>query len=196
MIARKVRVNAEPDLTQALYDCDSVGGLSTESCTLTDIGTGATIFVVVSAFTEFTDLVLTCSSYSYTSMQPPVELLSEQASDPISLNTNQYQDFTFETTDSTDVSCTLEGVSGDADLFLRWSQPPVTDGRFQTFDCSSENELSSEICTVANPGGAVTLYARVVAFQAFEGVVITCSVLEGTGGESVSRGGLDLFGSG
>lgn len=113
---------------------------------------------------------MTCSSYSDDSVSVTSELEDGIASAPIQLNVNQVQDFQFETTG--DATCILEGLNGDADLYLRWNDPPVTTGR-PAYDCSSLEDGSNESCSVVNPG-ATTLWARVFAYQSFTDVVITC----------------------
>jgi hypothetical protein len=134
-----------------------------------------TLFLTVVAYTQFSDLTLICSSFSDDSVEPPLQLSAGVASAPIQLGTNQVQDFLVDTADLSDVSCSLEGNSGDADLFLRWSEHPVLDARFPIYDCSSEGETSIESCEVVNPGNATALWARIFAFQSADDVVITCT---------------------
>ena len=157
------------------FDCSSANSGSLESCSLTNIEAGSTLFIVVEAYQEFTDLVLTCSSYSEGSVEEVVQLKAGRPSEPFRLSTNQVQDFTLETNDEEFAACMLKGDSGDADLYLRWSEAPVIEGRLRNFDCASENEFSAETCTVANPGNATTLWAKVFAFRGFNGIVITCT---------------------
>ena len=146
---------------------------SVETCIVSDVGASSTVFATVEAFSDFNDLVLTCSSYTDSSVSDPLVLDNGVASDPIQLNTNQVQDFTFDTTG--DASCILEGTTGDADLFLRWMDPPELDLRFPLYDCASENFASNEACSVVNPGDATILWARVLAFEGFNDVSITCA---------------------
>ena len=184
VVSFKVRIDAEPNLIEALYDCSSAGFGSLESCTLHNVAAGSTLFAVVEAYTDFTDLVLTCSSSAESSVQSAVELTAGLPSEPFGLNTLQIQDFTFATPLKSSATCWLEGDSGDADLFLRWSDPPIIDGRIHQFDCASENEFSAETCSVANPGNATVLWARVFAFQGFDGIVITCAGATPTGNDT------------
>ena len=137
---------------------------------MSDLPPGTTLFVTILAYSDFSDLILTCSSYSDTPVS--VSQLSDGiVSESIQLNVNQVQDFTFDTT--SDATCTLEGLNGDADLYLRWNEPPVLVDR-PAYDCASVSATSSESCSVVNPGDAAVLWARVFAYQSFRDVVLTC----------------------
>jgi hypothetical protein len=173
----QVRIDAEPDLKKGLYDCASVGDTSAEVCLLSNVEKGATLFVVVEAFTDFEDLILACYSYSDGSVQEAMELLPGVALGPFHLRTNQIKDFTYQTASDSDFICALEGETGDADLFLQWFDPPilaVAEGQAQ-YDCASESESSMETCTIENTKGATIVWARVQAFQSFDDVLITCA---------------------
>jgi len=173
-----VGVDIEPDLDQGSYDCSSrSSATASEMCIVSGLTPAITLFVTIAAFTEFQDITLTCSSYSQGSVEAPVEL-SDEIPAPMQLQINQVQDYTFEIADLNDASCSLVGTTGDADLFLRWSEPPMLDGRFPIFDCSSEGPTSVESCDVMNPGNATTLWARVVAVTGFTDVEIMCSAVD------------------
>jgi hypothetical protein len=44
-----------------------------------------------------------------------------------------------------------------------------------TFDCFDATDTSNEICTVQDPGNATFLWISVVAYNAFLGVILTCT---------------------
>ncbi len=69
---------------------------------------------------------------------------------------------------ATTLSFTLQGGTGDADLFVKRDAEPTD----VVFDCASAGATSNESC-VFNAPQAGTWYVRIVAFSAYSGVTLT-----------------------
>ncbi|TQV74937.1 peptidase [Aliikangiella marina] len=81
---------------------------------------------------------------------------------------------------ATNISFSISGGSGDADLYTRFGAAPTD----STYDCRPYRNGNSETCTGSQSGG--TYYVRVKAYSTFSGVTLTGSYTEPGGG-----GGLD-----
>jgi hypothetical protein len=76
---------------------------------------------------------------------------------------------------NTRAACRLDESSdlGDADLYLRFSNPPDPDNAL--FDCASSDVGSKESCSVDVPEGVSQIWAVMQAYSLVEHVVITCA---------------------
>ena len=94
-------------------------------------------------------------------------------------------------TDANDLSFTITGGTGDADLYVRFGSPPTE----STYDCRPWKNGNEETCSQATPATG-TWYAMVRAYNPFSGVTLTGSYTEGGGGNpgelqnGVPEGGL------
>ena len=78
---------------------------------------------------------------------------------------------------ATNISFSMSGGSGDADMYVRFGSAPTD----STYDCRPYVGGNTENCTGSSAGG--TYYVRVKAYSAFSGVSLTGSYTEGgTGG--------------
>lgn len=79
---------------------------------------------------------------------------------------------------ATNVSFTMSGGTGDADLYVRFGSAPTD----STYDCRPYLNGNNETCAGSQSGG--TYYVRVKAYTTFSGVSLTGSYTEpGTGGD-------------
>lgn len=76
---------------------------------------------------------------------------------------------------ATSLSVTLSGGTGDVDLFVRRTSPPVMAAAGSTYDCSSENGGNTEVCTIPNPG-AGTWFVGLGLWDPYGGVTLTATV--------------------
>lgn len=93
---------------------------------------------------------------------------------------------------ATDLSFTMNGGSGDADLYVRFGSQPTT----STYDCRPYLGGNTETCTISNVQ-AGTYHVMVRAYSSFSGVNLTGSFTEPTsgGGEGGSASATDLSGA-
>jgi len=77
---------------------------------------------------------------------------------------------------ATDISFSMSGGSGDADLYVRFGAAPTD----STYDCRPYAGGNNESCTGSASGG--TYYVRVKAYSAFSGVSLTGSYTEAGSG--------------
>jgi hypothetical protein len=73
----------------------------------------------------------------------------------------------------TNVTFTLTGGSGDADIFVARSVPPALSatGVATGAVCSSENGANAELCSINNPASG-TWYVRVMVWDAYAGATL------------------------
>ncbi|TQV77160.1 S8 family peptidase [Aliikangiella marina] len=83
---------------------------------------------------------------------------------------------------ATDITFTISGGSGDADLYTRFGSAPTD----STYDCRPYRNGNNETCTGTQSGG--TYYVRVKAYSTFSGVTLTGSYTAPGGG---GGGGLE-----
>ena len=69
---------------------------------------------------------------------------------------------------ATSLTFTLQGGTGDADLFVKRGFEPTD----VIFDCVSAGATSNETCSFTAPQ-AGTWFVRIVAFSAYSGVTLT-----------------------
>jgi len=93
---------------------------------------------------------------------------------------------------ATDLSFSMNGGSGDADLYVRFGAQPTT----STYDCRPYQTGNTETCTISNVQ-AGTYHVMVRAYSSFSGVNLTGSFTEPSsgGGEGGSASATDLSGA-
>jgi serine protease len=77
----------------------------------------------------------------------------------------------FVPTGSTNLTVTLAGGTGDADIYVRRATPPT----LSSFTCASENAANGEICSITNPAKG-TWYIAVAVWDAYAGATLTANV--------------------
>ncbi|WP_394147818.1 S8 family serine peptidase [Shewanella atlantica] len=80
---------------------------------------------------------------------------------------------------ATDLSFTMSGGSGDADLYVQYGAAPST----SSYDCRPWETGNSESCPITNAESG-TYYVMVQGYSAFSGVSLVANYTESTGGET------------
>jgi hypothetical protein len=119
---------------------------------------------------QFEKVFIVCNIFP---PEPPIALTDGVPLDPLSLTISETQSFTLAIEPGARVTCSTTADSGDGDLFMRFDAVPDYLGG--DFICGSTSGLSEEICIARDPGGALVLWALVVAFTSVENLAITCS---------------------
>jgi serine protease len=83
---------------------------------------------------------------------------------------------------ATDISFTMSGGTGDADLYVKFGSTPTDN----SYDCRPYKNGNSESCTGSQTGG--TYYIRIKAYSSFSGVSLVGNY---TGGDTNPPGGAD-----
>ncbi|GLX79442.1 hemagglutinin [Thalassotalea insulae] len=93
-------------------------------------------------------------------------------------STGQELDFTMEVpAGASDLSFNISGGSGDADLYVKFGSAPTT----SSYDCRPWKNGNTESCSFSTPQ-AGTYHVMVRAYSTFDGVGLTGSFTESTGG--------------
>ena len=85
---------------------------------------------------------------------------------------------------ATDLSFTMTGGSGDADLYVRFGSQPTT----STYDCRPFVGGNEETCDISNVQ-AGTYHVMIQGYSAYSGVSLTGQYSEGSGGSGSGGGG-------
>ncbi|WMS86272.1 M20/M25/M40 family metallo-hydrolase [Pleionea litopenaei] len=112
-------------------------------------------------------------------IQPPPEKVLENGVPVTGLSASQGSDviYTMEVpAGASNISFTMSGGSGDADLYVRFGAAPTD----STYDCRPYRNGNNESCTGSQSGG--TYFVRVKAYSTFSGVTLVGSYDEDTGG--------------
>ncbi|NQY66057.1 MAG: M4 family metallopeptidase, partial [Alteromonadaceae bacterium] len=149
--------------TSGSYDCRPYKNGNSETCT--DTGSG-TYHVMIKGY----------SAYSGTSIVADNTTTSGGggASGTITLNSTTRGNWDRYTLDlpagASNITFTMSGGSGDADLYTRDAAEPST----SSYDCRPYKNGNSETCTEANPDSG-TYYIGVRAYSSFSGVTLNWS---------------------
>ncbi|WP_417441479.1 S8 family serine peptidase [Idiomarina sp.] len=127
--------------------------------------------------------------------EPPTdnELTNGQTVSNLSATTGDAVYYTLDVpAGATDLSFSINGGSGDADLYVRFGAQPTT----SSYDCRPYQGGNTETCTISNVQ-AGTYYVMVNAYSSFSGVNLTGSFTEPSsgGGEGGSASVNDVSGS-
>lgn len=127
--------------------------------------------------------------------EPPTdnELTNGQTVSNLSATTGDAVYYTLDVpTGATDLSFSINGGSGDADLYVRFGAQPTT----SSYDCRPYQGGNTETCTISNVQ-AGTYHVMVNAYSSFSGVNLTGSFTEPSsgGGEGGSASVNDVSGS-
>ncbi|MCF6456670.1 S8 family serine peptidase [Pseudoalteromonas sp. MMG024] len=104
-------------------------------------------------------------------------LVNGQTVSGISANTNEEILYTFEVpAGATDVTVSMSGGSGDADLYTQFNAAPTD----SSYECRPYKSGNNETCNLTQSGG--TYYVRLKAYSSFSNVSLTASYTEGNDG--------------
>ena len=178
-----VKFGSKPSLTT--QDCKSTSNGNTESCTIANVQAG-TYHVLVEAWNEISGVSLT-GSYTGGISNTVTVLENGVAKTSISGTAKQQLFYTLDVPEnSTGLSFTTSGGSGDADLYVKYGSKPS----LATSDCKSTSSGNTETCTIAT-AQAGTYHVMVEAWSAISGVSLTGSYSAGsTGGNDPIYGTL------
>lgn len=161
--------------TTSSYDCRSWASGNAETCNITTAQAG-TYYVMINAYSAISGMSLT-GSYSTGggggSCTPSGTVLCSGSSvSNLSAATNAWTSvYTLVVpAGASNLSFTIAGGTGDADLYVRLGSAPTT----SSYTCRPYKSGNSETCTFAAPT-AGTYYVSVRAYAAFSGVTLSTS---------------------
>jgi len=138
-----VKFGAAP--TDDVYDCRPWANGNSESCTGSD--TDGTYYVRVKAYSSFSGVSLTASYTEPSNGGGTVSPINETVTN-ISVNKRSWTRYTYDLAAGyDDLTITLAGGSGDADLYITQGQQSTR----SSYDCRSWNDGNNESCTFSAP---------------------------------------------
>ncbi|MEP2205914.1 MAG: PPC domain-containing protein [Kangiellaceae bacterium] len=149
------------EATTANWDCRPYRSGNSETCTITNIQAG-TYHVMLRAYSTFSGVSLTGS---YT--EAPVGGVGGSASvNDVSGARRAWNHYTVDIPAGMgNLTVTMSGGTGDADLYVRQSGQPTTG----TYDCRPYKNGNNESCSFNNPA-AGTWYISIYGYSAYTGV--------------------------
>ena len=156
-----LRHNSQP--TTSVNDCSSTSSNSNESCTVASPASG-TWHIGIYAYATFSGASLTASfTEPGQGCTPGGWTETNQGA-----STGNWLHFTLDVPAcATNLTVSISGGSGDADLYTRFGAQPTT----SSYDCRPWKNGNSETCTQSNPS-AGTWYISVRAYSTFSGLTI------------------------
>jgi len=154
-----VRFGAQP--TTSTYDCRPYRNGNEETCTISNIQAG-TYHVMIRAYTSYSGVSLTG-----TFVEPGTGGTGGSYSESnLSGSRRSWQYFPIEVPAGMGtLDVTINGGSGDADLYVRFGSQPTTSG----YDCRPYKNGNNETCSFNNPAEG-TWYIGIRGYSAFSGV--------------------------
>ncbi|TQV89766.1 pre-peptidase C-terminal domain-containing protein [Aliikangiella coralliicola] len=135
-----VKKGARPDNND--YDCRSISSNSIESCSPGD--TAGVYYVKVFAYSAFTNATIVMT---YNEGGNDNELVNHQWKSVPASPRNALLEYFYDVSAGTSsLSFSTQGVSGDADLYVKFGSVADTNN----YDCKSTSSNSSETCTINN----------------------------------------------
>jgi len=157
-----VRFGARP--TTATYDCRPFLNGNNETCNIASPQAG-TYHVMIRAYAAYSGVRLIAD------YETPPALPESISQSGISGARNQFVNFeVFVPAGRSRLTVTINGGSGDADLYTRFGQNPTT----TAYDCRPFRDGNSEVCTINNPRSG-THFIRLRGYRAFSGVTLNAS---------------------
>ena len=159
-----VKFGAEP--TDGVYDCRPYKSGNVESCTSTDAG--GTYYVRLKAYSDFADVTLT-GSYTEPSTGGggAVNPIDSTVND-ISVARRNWTRYTLDLAAGYgDLTVTLSGGSGDADLYVTQGKQSTS----STYDCRPYKNGNNETCNFTAPAQG-TWYIDIYGYSAASGVTL------------------------
>ena len=150
--------------TDSNYDCRPYKNGNSESCEVTS--SGGTYYVRLKAYSTFAGLSLTGSyTEESTGNNDPIY----DSVDNVSISQGQWQRYTHVMPAGyTDMTISISGGSGDADLYIRHGAQSTT----SLYDCRPYKNGNSESCSFSAPAEG-TWYIDVYGYQAVSGLTLT-----------------------
>jgi vibriolysin len=154
------KIQVHPSLS--VYDCRPFLNGNSESCTF-NVPSAGTYYVMLKAYAAYSGVTLTGT---YSSVSDVPVLVNGQAV-PISGAAGSVQYWKINTPAGRQLSVTISGGSGDADLYTRFGAKPTT----TTYACRPFLNGNNETCTVASTL-AGDYYIMVRGFSAYSGATL------------------------
>ncbi|MCB1032560.1 MAG: M4 family metallopeptidase [Acidobacteria bacterium] len=184
-----VRFGSQP--TTSTYDCRPYKSGNNESCTFATPSTG-TYHVMLRGYSSYSGVSLVASwttgggggggGGTLENGVPKIGLSGATGS-------STYYTISVPS-GATNLSFSMSGGSGDADLYVRFGSQPTT----STYDCRSWNSGNSETCSFATPS-AGTYHVLVYGYAAYSGASLTASYDEPGGGCANSGSATNISGA-
>ncbi|PKG84209.1 hypothetical protein CXF85_08885 [Colwellia sp. 75C3] len=150
--------------TDSTYDCRPYKNGNSESCSVTS--SGGTYYVRLKAYSTFSGLSLTGS---YTTSTPGGNDPINDTLSNISVTQGQWQRYTqVLPAGYTDMSISISGGSGDADLYVRKGAQSTS----TVYDCRPYKNGNTESCNFTSPGEG-TYYIDVYGYSTAAGITLT-----------------------
>lgn len=151
-----VKTGAVP--TKTAYDCRPYVSGNNESCTV-NVGTPNAVHVKLIGYSAYSgvDLVATVSDISSGGF-PKTDLSGTQGA---------WDRYTYTASASGNVTVTMSGGTGDADLYVRKGAEPST----STYDCRPYKSGNNESCTV-NATAGENVHIGIRAYSTYSGVTL------------------------
>ncbi|NQZ89389.1 MAG: M20/M25/M40 family metallo-hydrolase [Colwellia sp.] len=163
-----VRFGAEA--TTSTYDCKSTSATSTETCDISSIQTG-TYHVMVLAWNQISNVNLT-ASYDTATIPPDDTNVLQNNVSKTDLSGARYENLEYTMvvpSGASNVKFTINGGSGDADLFIKFGSKPTS----SDYDCRPYISGNNETCSANDNGG--TYYIMINGYAAFSRLSLTGS---------------------
>ncbi len=160
--------------TTSSYDCRSWATGNAETCNISSAQAG-TYYVLVSAYATFSGMSLTAS---YTAgggggcTASGTVLCSGSTATGLSATKNNFTSvYTIDVpAGSSNLTVTIAGGTGDADLYVRLGSAPTT----SSYTCRPCTSGNSESCSISAPSGKY--YISVRAYATFSGVSLSTNI--------------------
>ncbi|CAB9521899.1 peptidase S8 and S53, subtilisin, kexin, sedolisin [Seminavis robusta] len=167
------RYGAEP--TNLNYDCIGyIAGTSEEGCGFYAAKEETSVFITTYAFSNFERIDLTCSYVDVVELENG-NGLTGQASPTPGFTTFYKLDTPVKVGEN--VSCSLLGGNGNANLYLKYgSDPEIFRRAGDGFDCESRAAGSNEECTLDGPTeNDADLHVAIDTMAAYDNLTVTCA---------------------
>jgi leucyl aminopeptidase len=163
-------INFGAEATSSIYDCKSTSATSTETCEMSSIQEG-TYHVMVLAWNQISNVSLT-ASYDTTTNPPDETNILQNNVTKTNLSGARYENLEYTMavpSGASNVKFTINGGSGDADLFIKFGSKPTS----SNYDCRPYIGGNNETCSVNDNGG--TYYIMINGYAEFSRLSLTGS---------------------
>lgn len=165
-------VKAGSTVSKTSYDCKSENNNSNETCTLTNVPAGQ-YNVLVYGYSAYSGVSLVANATSTTPTPTPTTsvLVRGEAVTGLNQTSGNVLNFTFTpTTAVTNLTFTISGGNGDADLYVKAGAMPTS----SSYDCRPYKTGNEESCSFAN-ASTTTYYVQLQAYSSFSGLTLVAN---------------------
>lgn len=170
-----VRAGSTPSLTS--YDCRPYLTGNNESCEFaTPLNT--TYFIQLRAYQSFSGVSLLATYTSPNNDTNPQDLTNGHVLSNLSAAADSENTYVINVpTAATNLTITVNGGTGDSDLYVRFGNIPTT----SSYDCRPYLSGNNETCQFANPQTG-SYYIMLRAYSAYSGISLTATYSTGSSG--------------